>query len=196
MPRTRHARYVDAATGEPVETPFDVGAWDRFGWGLLDPDEARHLERLLPEVSDAEARRRIARDHTAKCLRRAQQLHEALDRPATPPGSVQLHLIAGDAEATESAVSIDAETGRVRVAQLEPGDGTVTRTSALMDERLGRPWVPRLRSPIAWNNVMFLFQDHLGLTKDPTFADNVLYLLLERPRDHREAMPSRNDSGT
>jgi hypothetical protein len=29
---------------------------------------------------------------------------------------------------------------------------------------------------------MFLFSDHLGLTKDPAFTDNVLYLLLEDPR--------------
>jgi hypothetical protein len=30
--------------------------------------------------------------------------------------------------------------------------------------------------------VTFLFTDHLGLTRDPAFADNVLYLLLEDPR--------------
>jgi len=31
--------------------------------------------------------------------------------------------------------------------------------------------------------VFFLFDDHLGITKDPTFVDNLLYFLLESPRD-------------
>ena len=78
-------------------------------------------------------------------------------------------------------LSIDQSSGRVRVAERAPGDGTVTRTSALLDERVGRDWTPRLDSPIAWHGVHFLFRDHLGLTKDPVFTDNVLYLLLEKP---------------
>lgn len=55
------------------------------------------------------------------------------------------------------------------------------RSSALMDERAGNEWRPLLDSPIGWSNVMFLFNDHLGPTKDPTFSDNVLYILLEQP---------------
>lgn len=61
------------------------------------------------------------------------------------------------------------------------GETTVTRSSALMDEREGGIWTPYLKSPIKWSNVMFLFSDHLGLTKDPSFSDNVLYILLEQP---------------
>ena len=49
-------------------------------------------------------------------------------------------------------------------------------------ERLGKPWKPFVESPIAWTSVHFLFRDHLGITKDPQFTDNVLYLLLEAPR--------------
>ena len=37
----------------------------------------------------------------------------------------------------------------------------------------------RLRTPVAWTSVRFLFNDHLGMTKDRAFTDNVLYLLLE-----------------
>jgi hypothetical protein len=53
-----------------------------------------------------------------------------------------------------------------------------------MDERYteGAKWSPRLVTPIKWSSVNFLFTDHLGLTKDPAFTDNVLYLLLEAPR--------------
>ena len=63
-----------------------------------------------------------------------------------------------------------------------PGDGTVLRSSALMDERVGRSWKPQLVSPIHWTQVFFLFQDHLGLTQDPALTDNMPYLLLEDPR--------------
>ena len=34
-------------------------------------------------------------------------------------------------------------------------------------------------SSSGWTQVIFLFRDHLGLTKDPAFHDNVLYILLE-----------------
>ena len=30
---------------------------------------------------------------------------------------------------------------------------------------------------------MFFFQDHLGMTRDAAFIDNVLYFLLEMPQD-------------
>ncbi len=56
------------------------------------------------------------------------------------------------------------------------------RSSALMDERVGGEWRPWLVSPIAWTQVHFIFRDHLGLTQDPAFTDNVLYILLEDPR--------------
>ena len=40
----------------------------------------------------------------------------------------------------------------------------------------------RLVSPIGWSQVLFIFSDHLGMTKDPAFVDNILYFLLESPR--------------
>ena len=76
-------------------------------------------------------------------------------------------------------MKVDTTTGKFEVSKYSPGDGTVTRASALMDERVGGYWTPVLESPIKWSNVMFLFTDHLGLTKSPAFSDNVLYILLE-----------------
>ena len=64
---------------------------------------------------------------------------------------------------------------------MAPGDGTVLRTSAVLDERVGGHWQPRLKTPIGWRHVQFLFTDHLGMTADPAFSDNVLYILLEGP---------------
>ena len=69
----------------------------------------------------------------------------------------------------------------MRVKENGPGDGTVARYSAIHDERTGNDWKPFVRTPIDWARVQFIFADHLGLTKDTTFIDNILYMLLETP---------------
>ena len=53
-----------------------------------------------------------------------------------------------------------------------------------MDERVASDLKTRLVSPIQWDQVLFVFSDHLGITKDPAFADNLLYFLLESPREN------------
>lgn len=182
LPRSRHGAVVDASNShEPIADLFDPDLWVRSGWGLASPDQDHVLRMLLPEVSDADARRRIALDHQRKCLERAAKLATALDVPADPPDSLGLYIFVGDAIATDAVVAVDSDGGGTSVVARRPGDGTVLRSSALLDERVGQAWSPRLRSPIGWDQVMFLFRDHLGLTSDPVFSDNVLFLLLEAP---------------
>lgn len=177
LPRPRHARtdWLDTGGGwggRPLEL-YDVETWERRGWGLLDPDQAEVLARLLPDVADDAERRAIAREHLAGLLARAERVHAALDLPASESPGVELYLVAGDAVDTPD---------RTRFEGFGPGDGTVTRRSALGDER--PPYEPRtgLVSPIPWEHVYFFFEDHLGLTQSPAFIDNLLYLLLEEPR--------------
>ncbi len=181
MPRDRHGALVDAQTDESITGLYDAARWQQMAWGLASPEPDELLKVLLPNAADAAERRRIAQDHLAKCLARAEQLHAALDVASTPPPGVEIHLFAGDSEGTAAIVAVDPATGWVWVREHGPGDGTVLRTSAVMDERLDGDWTPRLRTPIAWTSVRFLFQDHLGLTKDAQFTDNVLYLLIEAP---------------
>lgn len=185
MPRTRHGAVIAAGESEEIFGGlYSVDAWERFGWGLLDRDQDRVLEQLLPDVSNAETRRNIAREHLGKCLSRAEQFHRAMDVAATPPAGTELHLVVGDAVATLGTIVIDADTGRVDDRREVPGDGTVSRASALLDERDPSDRRAGLLSPIAWSRVMFFFEDHLGLTKDEAFIDNLLFLLLEQPRTY------------
>lgn len=180
MPRSRHGRVVDGATGEPVGELYDVATWEKYDWGLADPKQDRYLSWLLPGVASASERRRIALDELAKCLRRAEQFHRALDRDdAIVPAGLTLRLIAGDADATPDVLAVDAATGRVRVTSTAPGDGTVTRASALGDERTGSAWSRALRSSVAWDSVQFIPEDHVGLTSSAVFTDNLLFALLE-----------------
>ncbi len=181
LPRGRHAPLL-RADGEPVTDLFDPELWKSHQWGLADPEQDPFLKLLLPEVESREQRLEIALDHQAKALRRARQFTSALDLPAKPPNSLKLLLIAGDAEETKMTAQINPGRG-IKIIKNGPGDGTVLRSSALMDERKADNLNHRLISPIYWSQVHFIFSDHLGLTKTPAFTDNVLYFLLESPRD-------------
>ena len=190
LPRSRHGVLVDEATNLPLTADiFNPNLWVRMNWGLADPTHDSMLSTLLPEVSDPNERRRIALDHLQKSLRRARQFTAALDVPAAPPKGVALFLMAGDAKPTDAIASVNQQTGKIRVRVKRAGDGRVLRSSALMDERTADNRHGRLISPIAWTSVQFLYEDHLGLTKDPVFADNLLYFLWERPVEPRDEPP-------
>ena len=183
LPRTRHKLLVEAGNRKNNLDVMDPDLWEEMGWGMAASDQDGVLQDLLPQVADPAERRRIALEHQRKSLERAKRFQAALDRPASPPEGTSLYLIAGDAEPTTKVAAVDLRTGNLEVIDHGPGDGAVLRSSALLDERVGGTWSPNLRSPIAWTDVMFLFSDHLGMTKDPGFSDNVLYLLLEDPRE-------------
>jgi len=188
LPRSRHGAVVNGADDKtPIKDIYDPALWEKLQWGLAAPDQGELLRTLLPDVEDASERRSIALDHQAKALRRAKQFTSAIDEPASPPPGLTLHLIAGDAVPTDAVVAVNFDSGELQVIEKAPGDGTVLRTSALMDERVEQDRATRLESPIAWDRVTFLFQDHLGLTSDPTFSDNLLFLLLEQPETGKHA---------
>ena len=181
LPRNRHRAVFDEA-GKPFDL-FDPQTWSRYGWGLASEAATPVLAQLLPEILDEAERRRVAFDHLAKSLERARRFHEALDVPAAPPPTTLLHLFAGDAKPTPAVMQVSG-SGDLRVAAYGPGDDTVLRTSASMDERVGlsdEEWSPGLVSPIAWRDISFVFTDHLAMTRDPNFTDNVLYRLLDAP---------------
>ncbi|MEM7807807.1 MAG: hypothetical protein AAF561_06830 [Planctomycetota bacterium] len=186
LPRPKLARILDEHD-QGVDL-YDVEAWERFGWSLLDEGQASVLESLLPDA-DASERRRIARDHLAKILQRVRRVHEALDQHVEMPRNSDgrrpsTHLIAGDLKETTCVLRVDSE-GKLSSGGTSPGDGVVTRASALGDERIALPLEDRplrLQSPVAWDSVTFLPADHMGLTRHPIFVDNLLHLLLEAPR--------------
>ena len=88
-----------------------------------------------------------------------------------------MHLYAGDAIETLDSVAVNEKTGKIVDEKMTPGDGTVTRTSAVSEERT----VNGIQRNIPWGSKTFLSSDHVGLTKDRAFVDNVLSRLLENP---------------
>ena len=182
LPRPRHAAVVDIDNPDTALNIYDPALWQKLGWGLASPDNAEDLERLFPKIDDPEKRRQAAFDHQRKSLLRAQQFTASLDVPAKRPEGLDIYLFAGDAVDTDQTIGVDMESGRIRRIAHGLGDGSVLRTSALMDERVGSEWTLGLKTPVDWTNVTFLLEDHLGMTREPVFVDNVLYLLLEDPR--------------
>jgi hypothetical protein len=92
---------------------------------------------------------------------------------------VRLYLVAGDSEPTLEQVSVGSADGRIDVGDTGSGDGTALRSSVLLDERVGNAWSPQLVTPLDFHSALLLPNDHLGLTRDEVFRDNVLFWLLE-----------------
>ena len=182
LPRARHGHVVSGnEINQEFMDPYDPVLWEQMGWGLANPELDSTLQVLLPEVKDKETRIKIALNHQRKSLMRAKAFSQALDIPAATPPGLSINLIAGDAVDTTDVIKVNTETGELENFKTGPGDGKVLRSSALMDERVGSNDKGRLKTPIQWANVLFLFSDHLGLTTDPVFTDNILYMLLEQP---------------
>lgn len=160
---------------------YDVAEWDRRGWGMLSPTQDKTLAVLMPDIPDPAGRRRKACVQLDKLLRNARAFHRAINRPSRPPENLEIHAFAGDAMWTASRARILAD-GRVELSGWTPGDGSVTRASVLRDLRKSEEAAQRLRSPIPWEQTHFVFSDHVKMTSDPAFVDNVLHLLLEKPR--------------
>lgn len=171
---------IDADTGRRLDY-LDPEVWEKNGWGLVGLEADATLIQLLPEIANPDDRRSVARNYLRHVLQRARTFRAALRRSHKLPVGLVLHLYAGDAVSTSSALSV-RESGRLDVVRWAPGDGTVLRASALGDLRMPDEQSLPGRSFIPWTQVMFLQRSHLGLTQDPTFADNVLYTLLIAPQ--------------
>lgn len=181
FPRARHGTVVDARDPSQALDLLDPELWQQAGWGLAARDREELLAWLLPDIEDAEERRRLALAYQGRMLRRAGQFQRALDLPATPPHGTELFLLAGDSNDTAAVLAVDPESGTAEVIDRGPGDGSVTRASALMDERKDQASA-ELISPIAWRETVFTSRKHTRMSGGRVFADRIGFWLLESPR--------------
>lgn len=164
------------------EKLFDARTWAEHGWGLAAPEQTAVLDDLASDISDPDLRRALTLDYLQASLTRALKFHAALDRPVAAPAGFEPFLIAGDTVPTPERYRYDPKRKRLIVTGHAPGDGAVTRASALLDTRTTASWTPRIQSPLRFRSVLFTDQDHLGLTRTELFADNLLFWLLEEQR--------------
>jgi len=136
----------------------------------------------MPDVTDAAERRRFALALQERLLNRARAFAAAMEQEVTQPPGTELMLAAGDAIPTAMRLSAGAD-GRLSPLLTAPGDGTVLRDSVLLDFWQGQEArAARVQSPMDVRRVLFLPREHLEITRDPTFRDNILFWLLEERR--------------
>jgi hypothetical protein len=175
------ALFADADARRPITDLYDPALWRERHWGLSDPGQAAVIAALLPDVPDPATRMRLAIARQAALLERARRFHAALDVPAAVPAGLEAFLVVGDSIATDAAYAVGPDNRLVRM-RTAPGDGTVTRASALFDTRTEANWSPEVRSPLRFRSTLLLSGEHIRLTRSSVFKDNVLYWLLEEPR--------------
>jgi len=164
--------------GEKLDL-YDPALWIRMKWGLADPGQEKELARLLPEVTNSEKLREIALDHLTKCLDRSKRFAAAVGVDAIPPAGLGLHLFVGESIPTNGRASVEEKTGKLKIVNQMPGDGKVAAVSAILVKTVeGQHGGPFAGSRIHWDSVTFLFAAHMGITRDPVFISNMLYILL------------------
>ena len=190
MPRPRHNRVL--MNGKSVDI-YDPKIWQDLGWGLAAPGIDPQLQIMMPDEPSAKRRRDRALAYQARLLGRAKIFHEMMDRWAPPPDHLEMFLVVGGGFETPAAATVGVE-GAVRISEVEEGDGVVLRASALLDERQDGDFTTGLRSPLRYRTTLFLPDEHVELTKNPVFGDNLLFWLLEAPRSAiRLAKPGRSE---
>ncbi|MEM6905657.1 MAG: hypothetical protein AAF568_07160, partial [Pseudomonadota bacterium] len=191
MPRARHRRVRFGEGGAVMEDPYDPDLWERFGWGMAGPTSEPMLSWLMPDEPDPAERRRKALAHQARMLTRAERFHAAMDRPwGRKPDHLDMFLVVGGGFQTSAEAVVDPGSGAFTITGVEEGDGVVLRASVLLDERQGGAYTAGLNTPLRFDTVLFLPDEHVELTKNPVFGDNLLFWLLAQPRDRRDlALP-------
>ncbi|MEL7152584.1 MAG: hypothetical protein AAFN51_02040 [Pseudomonadota bacterium] len=187
MPRDRHGRVrLGTVDGEKLTSLFDAETWASRRWGLMDPLQEPMLTQLMPEVQNPGQRKDIAFAYLDQALRRAKHFHRAMDRPVRAPAT-DMFLVVGTGLDTPAGVVIDAEDGSLDPLIQEEGDSVVLRASALSDERQGGNDAKGLVRPIKYRTVLLLPGEHVEITQNSVFADNLLYWLNDQPRQRVEA---------
>jgi len=163
--------------------PLSYDLWKREKWGLAGAD-VKLLRKMLNKdgkaFSDAQLQE-LADDHLRKCLANARQFQRAIDRPVTnKPKHMSISLYVGDAIETVKRVKL-LKNGELKYIHYEAGDGTVIRSSVLADKNSGNEKEPptKLNSVVPYDKVKFVFSEHVKMTEDVSFVDNVLFELLQ-----------------
>ena len=161
---------------------YDFQTWIRMKWGLANPKQEEVFKVLMPDVQDKTERRLIAFDHLKKCLKRARKFKRTMNIRAKHPSTLKMYLVLGNAVKTTRRATANPKTGELKVVEYGPGDGKVLASSAMYDERAGQKvWLPFFYSPIDWDSIIQLRAAHMGITTDPAFKDNILFLLNSSP---------------
>jgi pimeloyl-ACP methyl ester carboxylesterase len=174
---------------------YDVKTWQRYRWGVYDPEVVNRVIETAPDREQGQARLELLRRYFAKQLARSERFSWALSvQNAQAP--LRYILFGGDCELTPAHIVVEKVHGKYHArvlpdrivnpksgvdysrVMLQPGDRRVTKPSLLSRESLD-PTVVRhhdISMPIQYS-VMFC-EAHYNLTGNIHFQDNLLNILL------------------
>ena len=182
--------------GEPMTLDiFDAQNWEKHGWAIYDP---KIRERIIKQADNQQAgERNIAtlENYFSQHLERARRFLWSLTVPLED-ASHEFIVLGGDCQLTAARLVFEPHEDSYWLSKkpsqiknkvdgvdydrimLEPGDGLVTKASALSRVHLN-PVLPRNQySYFPLKYPIFLCADHGSLTSNINFQDNLLQTLL------------------
>ena len=189
LPRNEQKIWVDAA-GAAVEIDvLSAQTWVENSWGPFASGQDKYLAWIFPDEPSARAREERMSEFMDAAFARARRFFLAMDQHADRACPTELTLFAADVQPTMARAVVAEKDGKKvlgfentkRLILKAPGDGSVTRASAVADERLLGVGSGFVTSPIPWNRKVFLTDMHRTVLGNPTFQNNLLHILLETP---------------
>ncbi|MFZ6744066.1 lipase/acyltransferase domain-containing protein [Undibacterium sp. JH2W] len=186
---------IDADGNILGDNLFDVATWQRYRWSLFNPEIQARVQAKGASMSGL-ALADLQRFFIYR-LERARRFMWALSTPE-PETPIRYVLFGGDCSLTPARLMLEKEEGQlltrldpahirkpvagVRYAELmlEPGDGRVTKPSLLARETLDPSAEQSEDSFIPIAYWFFLCENHVQLTNNINFQDNLLNVLLTR----------------
>lgn len=182
--------------GEGIaEDLFESAVWRRFRWAIYDPEIESCIRQRFPTEQEADAYLEVLDRYFDKRIERARRFVWSLTVPA--PKLVNRYVVfGGDCELTSARILVEPENNAMAIRlfpedveskfdsvdyerlMLEPGDGTITKSSLLARHALN-PAVPRHKHiyfPLDYS--LFLCEGHATLTANIHFQNNLLNVLL------------------
>ncbi len=174
---------------------FSIATWRDHQVGIFSAAARERLRRRLPDEGELERYLEAAATAFERALARGERFQRALAIPLEQT-DVGFYVFGSGCVATPARCLVERESGRLalrsrpeeirhplagvdyRARMLEPGDGTVIKSSllglpSLVDGRPGAPVFPLAAA-------VFVCAPHESLSSNPTFLDNLLHVLLYR----------------
>ena len=174
---------------------YSIATWRENRVGIFSPGARERLRRRIRGEAEVEHYIRAVSSGFERALARGERFQRALAIPIgrTP---VRYYVFGSGCVPTPARCLVERTDGELalrgrpeeirrplpgvdyRARMIEPGDGSVTKSSllglpSLVDGRPGSPVFP-VTAPI------FVCAPHENLSSDPTFLDNLLHVLLYR----------------
>jgi pimeloyl-ACP methyl ester carboxylesterase len=174
---------------------YSIATWREYRWSVFDPEVRNRIRKRFASQAEADQYLALLERYFEKNLVRAKRFHRALSLPLRQ-SPVRYIVFGGDCTLTPARCLVEQVNGRAYIRlypsqikhprpgvdysklMLEPRDGNVTKPSLLARNVLD-PSVPSREPgafPLAYS--VFLCDSHTGLTKNITFQDNLLNILL------------------